>query len=599
MKSRKAQLDCVRSPFVSCSGRGDLRSPVYRPVQWGAARLVGGGTMQPGFPDETNGVQKTTSLGQAGLGPTGLGQAGQEGIGTASRGAADSALQQRLIDRLGLRHYDALRRNEVVFQWNGDELLVHAPQSFLMDVLQSRHRSTLNQLAQELRGESGRVRFQELIRAGVEGLADAGTTSEAGVALERTAAGESGRPLPTRLSSANPAIPGPSAAKPIQGGRTHSRTAVDGVTTEDGGGTIPLSRGAEGNADRPAVHRRFSRLSEFVAGSGGQIALAAASHFVSAESQPGQGLYVFGPTGVGKTHLLEGITDAFRRSPQPPQVLLLTAEQFTNQFTSALRVQGLPAFRQRFRTVDVLLVDDVDFLDGKMRVQEEFLHTLQQIESSGHRFVLAGDRHPRMLSRTRPELVTRFLAGITCRIELPDTRTREEIVARKARGMGMLLPPEAARIIARARCSSVREIEGALCNLRNLQRATGGPLSTALARQVVGLLERDCVRVVRLPDIERVVCETFGVTVDDLRSNRRTRGLSEPRMLAMFLARRHTRAAYSEIGRYFGGRNHATVISAEKKIQSALESGAPMRVALDSWPLTDLVQSLEQQLQAS
>ena len=525
--------------------------------------------MQPGFPDESNDVEHLGGVGRS------EGAAGEPGL-PKSR-TTDRALEERLIDRLGARHYDALRRSEVVFRWNGDELLVLAPSSFLMNVLQTRHRAPLQQIARELRGDAAVVRVQEV----------------AAIPMSEPVGPTGGAPQKPGAVAGPPAQ---SAASAPAQTRRNARPAFGGSSEAS---VTPGGSGGDSPGSRTSAVRRLSRLGDFVAGVGGQVALAAATQFVSEGAAAGQGLYLFGTTGVGKTHLLEGIADALRRHPQAPQVLLLTAEQLTNQFTSALRSQGLPAFRQRFRQVDVLLMDDVDFLDGKMRIQEEFLHTLQQLESQGRRFVIAADRHPRMLSRTRPELVTRFLSGITCRVEMPDAKTRDEIVVRKARSLGMLLPPEAVRIIARARCSSVREIEGALCNLKNLQRTVGGPLTVNLARQVVGMLERDCVRVVRLPDIERVVCDTFGVTVEDLRSSRRSRELVEPRMLAMFLARRHTRAAYAEIGRYFGGRNHATVISAEKKIQTALDADAPIRVAVQSWPLSDLVQSLEQQLQAS
>jgi chromosomal replication initiator protein len=531
--------------------------------------------MQPGFPDESNDVEHLDGVGRLERG------AGRLDAPKSRTTAIDRVLEERLIDRLGARHYDALRRSEVVFRWNGDELLVLAPSSFLMNVLQTRHRAPLQQIARELRGDSAVVRVQEV--AAFPGADPVRPTSR----LPEDSSPDLGPVIVPRA-------PG-SASAPVQ----TPRVVKAAVTSPSEGGLSPVSSRGDSAGPRTTAVRRLARLGDFVAGTAGQVALAAAMQFVSDGAAPGQGLYLFGTTGVGKTHLLEGIADALRRHPDAPQVLLLTAEQLTNQFTSALRSQGLPAFRQRFRQVDVLLVDDVDFLDGKMRIQEEFLHTLQQLESQGRRVVIAADRHPRMLSRTRPELVTRFLSGITCRVEMPDPKTRDEIVVRKARSLGMLLPPEAARVIARARCSSVREIEGALCNLKNLQRAVGGPLTVNLARQVVGMLERDCVRVVRLPDIERVVCETFGVTVEDLRSSRRSRELAEPRMLAMFLARRHTRAAYAEIGRYFGGRNHATVISAEKKIQNALDADAPIRVAVQSWPLSDLVESLEQQLQAS
>jgi chromosomal replication initiator protein len=185
-----------------------------------------------------------------------------------------------------------------------------------------------------------------------------------------------------------------------------------------------------------------------------------------------------------------------------------------------------------------------------------------------------------------------------CRVEQPDRDTREQIVVRKAGLLALRLVPESARLLAASSCTSVRELEGLLHTLRNLHRIPDQPVPPGLVRQVVAEIERDCVRVVRLPDIERVICETFGVSVEDLRSERRTRTVAEPRMLAMYLARRHTRAAYAEIGAYFGGRNHATVMSAEKRMQQAVADNARVQVAISQWGVADLVQALEQRLLA-
>jgi len=443
-----------------------------------------------------------------------------------------------------------------------------------------------------------------------------------------TAAGVTSSPFPMLASLARvEEVSGPGGTSPVHPA-TSGQTAAIGASHRPGGlreravpeglpGPAPTvasdRRGVEAPEPHPsasstvasvlprgtgvAIARRFNRLDDFVAGPHAAAALAATRAFTEPDA-PRHSLYLFGGTGTGKTHLLEGIVSQLRRQPGGPQGLLLTAEQFTNMFTSALRSHELPSFRFKLRGVDVLLIDDVDFLDGKPRVQEEFLHTLQQLESTGRRLVLAADRHPRLLSRTRPELQTRFLSGVVCRVEQPDRGTREQIVVRKAGLLALRLTPESARLLAASACTSVRELEGLLHTLRNLHSTPGQPVPAPLVRQVVSELERDCVRVVRLPDIERVVCETFGVSVEDLRSARRTRTLAEPRMLAMFLARRHTRAAYAEIGQYFGGRNHATVISAEKRMQQALVENAPVQVAVSRWGVADLVQAIEQRLLA-
>ncbi len=485
----------------------------------------------------------------------------------------DESFERTLIDRFGTRNYDAFVRNHARFCHEHDVLHVLVDHSFLMELLQSRYREPLLDAARSVYGPAVVLQFELMVASTAKPphKGDPGAGASGDLRGETTPRlGPGTLPLPTARTPGGTPLP----ANASNVGRHEPENAA-------------------------RTQRRLARLDEFVDGPGARTALAAALDFVGRDPGDRGTLYVFGPTGTGKTHLLEGIVHALRRQSNGEQPLLLTAEQFTNLFTSALRSHGLPAFRQKLRGADVLLIDDVDFLDGKPRVQEEFLHTLQQLESSGRRCVLAADRHPRLLSRTRPELQTRYLAGTTCRIEPPDQATREQIVARKALTLGMMLPPEAARVIAQKVRTSVRELEGALYNLRNLHRVSGQPVNVSLARQVVSEIERDCVRVVRLPDIERVVCETFGVTVEDLRSARRTRTISEPRMLAMFLARRHTRAAYAEIGAYFGGRNHATVMSAEKKVQSSLDKNDEMVVSIQPWRMSDLVQALEQQLLAS
>src|SRR5437868_6901955 len=177
---------------------------------------------------------------------------------------------------------------------------------------------------------------------------------------------------------------------------------------------------------------------------------------------------------------------------------------------------------------------------------------------------------------------------MVCRLEPADLETRERIAVCKARRMNADISPEALQLVARRFAGSVRELEGALCCLQVYHRMTGKRVGVGAAREVLGDLERDCLRVVRMADIERVVCDLFGLDAADLKSARRTRSISEPRMMAMYLARRHTRAAYSEIGQFFGGRNHATVISADHKVTAWLAENAEVKVASQTWRLADV-----------
>jgi chromosomal replication initiator protein len=308
---------------------------------------------------------------------------------------------------------------------------------------------------------------------------------------------------------------------------------------------------------------------------------------------------LFGGVGLGKTHLLEGVVKRLRESAGSGQVAYFTAESFANYFTDALRSRTLAAFRNRFRSVSVLVVDDIDFFDGKKGLQEEFLHTLQHLESRGRSVVVAADRHPKLMTRTSDELVTRFLSGTVCRLDSPAFETRLRILERKASRLTEMPPTAVLEYIANKFRGGVRELEGALNCLDVFRGLCGRSAGVTAARQLLGDLERDCLRAVRLPDIERAVCEFFGVEPSALRSAKRARSVSQPRMLAMYLARKHTQAAFGEIGAHFGGRNHSTVIAADRKMRQLLERSSSWNVASETMRLQDVVQSIESCLRAS
>ncbi len=345
----------------------------------------------------------------------------------------------------------------------------------------------------------------------------------------------------------------------------------------------------------PSSKRRFADLTDFVTGPGNQLAFTAALQICE---QPGgyNPLVLHGGVGIGKTHLLEGVYRRMRIRYPSFRVMFLSAESFANYFTQALRDRTLAGFRQRFRGVDVLMIDDVDFLDGKRVIQEEFLHTIKQLESHGRQVALTADRHPRLLTRLSEELVTRFMSGIVCRIESPDVDTRRAIVARKAARLTARVTDEAIEFVVQRFPQSVRELEGALNFLETYGLMTGKTITHSIARNVLADLERDCVRIVRVAEVEQAVCRLFSIGPNDLRSPRRTRTVSQPRMLAMYLARKMTQAAYTEIGEHFGGRNHSTVMSAEKRVRSLLEANATVKAGNQDWKLGDLLASLEQQL---
>ena len=231
--------------------------------------------------------------------------------------------------------------------------------------------------------------------------------------------------------------------------------------------------------------RRFADLADFVKGPGNELAMTAALQICEQPGSRYNPLVLYGGVGTGKTHLLEATYRRLRARHPALHVLFLSAEGFANHFTQALRDRSLPSFRQRFRSVDVLVIDDVDFLDGKRVIQEEFLHTIKQLESHERQIVLSADRHPRLLTKLSEELVTRFISGIVCRMESPDLETRRTIVARKAARLTTRVSDEALELVAQRFRTSVRELEGALNCLETYGLMTGKQVGLSAARHVL------------------------------------------------------------------------------------------------------------------
>ena len=303
-------------------------------------------------------------------------------------------------------------------------------------------------------------------------------------------------------------------------------------------------------------------------------------------------LLIHGPTGVGKTHLLEGIWTAARRNRRIT-VIYLTAEQFTNGFLQALRGSGLPSFRRKYRGVDLLLVDDLQFFTGKRHTQIELSYTIDTLLRAGRQLAFGADRPLAELSDFIPELTTRLQSGMICRIDPPDYATRSGIVDQMARRIRLKVPAEVKQFIAGRLTSHARELSGALCLLEATAKASGKPITLDSAEQALAELIRSSSRVVRLADVEKAVCSTFGLEPSTLQSNRKTKRVNNPRTLAMWLARKYTRSALSEISSYFGRRSHSTVISAQKRVDTWIAEGTTLQLADHTWTVEEAIQQVE------
>lgn len=316
---------------------------------------------------------------------------------------------------------------------------------------------------------------------------------------------------------------------------------------------------------------------EFVVGGSNQFVHAACSAVASSPTRTYNPLFIFGGVGLGKTHLLQAVgIEALKRDPST-RVTYLSAEEFTNQMISALRTREMHSFRQRFRDhCDLLLIDDVQFIGGKVSTQEEFFHTFNALYNAGKQIVLTSDTSPRELPGIEERLASRFAWGLIADIQPPQMETRVAILEKKADADGIRLSQEVAMLIASSISSNVRELEGTLIRLGAQASLMGTPLSLEFVKQSLSRMNLH-IRTLTTQHIIKIVANYYDIKASDIRGVIRSRAISRPRQIAMYLSRKLTQSSFPQLGKDFK-KDHSSVISAFKKMSIIVENGEELSI---------------------
>jgi chromosomal replication initiator protein len=337
---------------------------------------------------------------------------------------------------------------------------------------------------------------------------------------------------------------------------------------------VPPARPVEPPRSSPVanLNPRY-QFESFVVGPSNQLAHAAS---VAAASSPGaryNPLFIYGGVGLGKTHLVNAIGHRVLEDRPNARILYVSAERFTNEFIAALQNHKMDEFRDHYRTqCDVLLMDDIQFLAGRDQTMEEFFHTFNALYHSDRQIVVSSDVYPQQMKGMEERLISRFQWGMVADIQAPELDTRVAIVKKKAEQERIDLPDDVAHFLAETVQSNVRELEGTLLRLAVKAELLKRNIDLAFAREALRGTNPPRESLTTVDDIQRAVCEYFNIRMSDLKSHRRHRSVAQPRMIAMYLCRQRLNTSYTELGDRFGGKDHTTVMSAVRKIESRILS---------------------------
>ena len=339
--------------------------------------------------------------------------------------------------------------------------------------------------------------------------------------------------------------------------------------------------------DRERLQKSITNLvpkytfQNFVVGASNQFAHAAC---VAVANQPGDHynpLFIYGGVGLGKTHLVNAIGHQAASQRSGLKIVYLSSESFMNELIGSLRRDKMDEFKKKFRNVDVLILDDVQFIAGKERTQEEFFHTFNSLYESHKQIVITSDKFPKEIPGIEDRLRNRFEWGLIADIQPPDMETRVAILQKKAENEGVQLPHDVAFFLATNIDSNVRELEGSLTRLGAFSSLTKATITVELAKDVLHNTLKNAQREITVENIQKTICEYFNVKIGDLKAKRRTQNIALPRQVAMYLCRKYTESSFPTIGDKFGGRDHSTVIHASKTIERKIKEDPHMQTTIE------------------
>ncbi|MEY2981563.1 MAG: Chromosomal replication initiator protein DnaA [Planctomycetota bacterium] len=509
-------------------------------------------------------------------------------------------------------HYETWFRGLTLRAVQGDRYVFGVPSGFVRDWLRKNY---LSMIEDAVRLSTGRRRCEVTLQlarsaegeefalpaeggAGVE-LAERGISSRTG----RIEAGADVDPDAVDLGARTVRTPGPDTAE-VQGGSAAPGARADRSPVDAGPeigfqriprpGTQPSARGPMQHGAPAAGEGRYSgsnwdRLADlgdlnrsytfdqFVVGPCNRLSHAAA---LAVAENPGRAynpLFIHGNVGLGKTHLLQAICHEIRRKNERARVLYLSCEEFTNRFIHAIQSGRLDEFRELHRSVDVLVVDDIQFLANKDKTQDEFFHTFNALYNTNRQIIISSDRSPTEIPTIEERLVSRFRWGLVAEMEVPCFETRVAIVRRKARLRQLDLPEDVAYFIAERIDTTLRELEGAVVKVIGVASITDREVSVELAEEALRGVVVQRSRQVSVSEIMGLVTEEFSISARDMIGKSRTQAISLPRQISMYLCRQLTDQSLEEVGRYFGGRDHTTVLYAVKKIEKRVKDDKMFR----------------------
>ena len=329
------------------------------------------------------------------------------------------------------------------------------------------------------------------------------------------------------------------------------------------------------------LNRKYT-FEEFVAGSSNQFAYAAAMAVANNPATTYNPLFIYGGVGLGKTHLVNAIGNAILKKSPQMRICYYTSEKFMNELINSLRYNRMDEFRNKFRSMDVLLIDDIQFIAGKERTQEEFFHTFNALYDSHKQIIVTSDKFPKDIPGLEERLRSRFEWGLIADIQAPDVETKMAILKMKAEQNSINLPEDVAQFLANSICNNVRELEGYLIRIGAYASLTSVPISLEMARDVLKdiLIERN--RELTVEEIVKKVSLHFNIKISDIKSAKRLKAVVLPRQIAMYISRQLTSSSYPEIGDRFGGKDHSTIIHAIRKIEKLMEEDFQLKSTIEN-----------------